>query len=107
MRRLDQILAVPGLDGVVIGPHDLSLSLGVPEQYSDPRFDAAVEEIVSKVREKGLGVGIHFPYDPNLQVKWARKGLNIILHSADIFLFQQGLQRDITTIRQVMGDERG
>jgi 4-hydroxy-2-oxoheptanedioate aldolase len=57
------------------------------------------------VREKGLGVGIHFPRDPDLQIKWAQKGLNIILHSADIFLFQQVLQRDITTIRQALGDE--
>ena len=106
LRRLEQILAVPGLDGVIIGPHDLSVSLGVPEQYGNSRFDEAVAEILSKVREKGLGVGIHFPEDPNLQIKWAKRGLNIILHSSDVRLFQQNLQRDITTIRQALGDER-
>lgn len=104
--RLEQILAVPRLDGVIIGPHDLSVSLGVPEQYGDPRFEAAVEEIVTKVRKRGLGMGIHFPQDPNLQIKWAQKGLNIILHSSDVRLFRQGLQRDIATIRQAIGDER-
>jgi 4-hydroxy-2-oxoheptanedioate aldolase len=106
LKRLEQILAVPGLDGVIIGPHDLSVSLGVPEQYGDPRFEAAVDEIVSKVRDKGLGVGIHFPQDPARQIKWAQKGLNIILHSSDVRLFRQGLEQDITTIRQAMGDER-
>ena len=35
--------AVPGLDAVLIGPHDLSCSLGIPEQYTHPRFDEAVQ----------------------------------------------------------------
>jgi len=53
LKKLDEILAVPGLDGVIIGPHDLSVSLGVPEQYENSRFEEAVAGIVSKVREKG------------------------------------------------------
>jgi len=105
MKRLGQILAVPGLDGVIIGPHDLSVSLGLPEQYTNPRFEEALEEIVGQVQAKGLGIGIHFPEDPNLQIKWAQKGLNIILHSSDILLFQQGLERDIAAIRRAIGDE--
>ncbi len=104
IERLDQILAVPGLDGVIVGPHDLSVSLGLPEQYADPRFERALEEIVAKVRKKGLAVGIHFPLNHDLQIKWAKRGLNIILHSSDLFLFQQCLEKDITTIRGTLGD---
>lgn len=104
MERLDQILAVPGLDGVIVGPHDLSVSLGLPEQYGDPRFERALEEIISKVRERGLGIGIHFPGHCELQIKWAQKGLKIILHSSDLFLFQRSLERDIATIRGTLGD---
>lgn len=105
MKRLGQILAVPGLDGVIVGPHDLSVSLGLPEQYDNPRFEEALDEIVGQVRARGLGIGIHFPGDPNLQIKWAQRGLNIVLHSSDISLFQQSLERDITTIRLAIGDE--
>ena len=104
IRRLDQILAVPGLDGVIIGPHDLSVSLGLPERYEDPQVESALEEIVSKVRATGLGIGIHFPLHCDLQIKWAQRGLNIILHSSDLFLFQQGLTKDIAAIRQALGD---
>jgi 2-keto-3-deoxy-L-rhamnonate aldolase RhmA len=104
LERLEQILAVPGLDGVIIGPHDLSVSLGLPEQYEHPRFEKALEVVVSKVRERGLGIGIHFPLHQELQIKWARCGLNIILHSSDLFLFQRSLERDIATIRQTLGD---
>ncbi len=104
MKKLDEILAVPGLDGVIIGPHDLSISLGVPEQYENPRFEEAVGEIIAKVRAKGLGTGIHFPEHPHLQIKWAQRGLNIILHSSDARLFQQGLERDIAAIRRAVGE---
>lgn len=106
LERLEQILAVPGLDGVIIGPHDLSVSLGLPEQYAHPRFEEALEAIIVKAREKGLAAGVHFPKDRDLQIKWSRKGLNIVLHSSDIFLFQQSLAGDISAIRRALGDGR-
>jgi 4-hydroxy-2-oxoheptanedioate aldolase len=105
LERLDQILAEPSLDGVIIGPHDLSLSLGLPEEYYNPRFEDVVREIISKVREKGLGAGIHFSREAELQIKWAEAGANIILHSSDIVLFQQRLKEDITAIRRALGEE--
>jgi 2-keto-3-deoxy-L-rhamnonate aldolase RhmA len=107
MGRLDRILAEPGLDGVIIGPHDLSISLGLPEQYHDPRFEDVVGKIISKVREKGLGVGIHFSQEAQLQIKWAKAGANIIIHSSDIALFQQRLKDDFTAIRHALREEVG
>jgi 4-hydroxy-2-oxoheptanedioate aldolase len=104
LERLDQILAVPGLDGVIIGPHDLSVSLGLPEQYEHPQFEEALETVISKSLARGLGIGIHFPLHPELQIKWAKRGLNIILHSSDLFLFQRSLEKDIAAIRRSLGD---
>ncbi len=100
MERLDSILAEPGLDGVIIGPHDLSLSLGLPEQYRDPQFESAVQRIICEVKGKGLSVGIHLSQEAELQIKWAKAGANIILHSSDIALFQQRLTEDISSIRR-------
>ena len=105
VEKLDSILAEPGLDGVVIGPHDLSLSLGLPEQYSNPRFESVVAGVISKVRRKGLSVGIHLSQEAELQIKWARAGANIILHSFDLTLFEQKLREDITAIRHALGEE--
>jgi len=51
IENLDAILSVPGLDAVLIGPHDLSVSLGIPEQYRDPAFDRAVRDIIKRARE--------------------------------------------------------
>ena len=105
MENLEKILAVPGLDGIIIGPHDLSISLGLPEQYHNPRFEDAVRMIISKAREKGLSAGIHLSEGPELQIKWAKAGVNIIIHSSDIAIFQQRLKEDITNIRGALGRE--
>ncbi|MEJ2703155.1 MAG: aldolase/citrate lyase family protein [Sedimentisphaerales bacterium] len=105
IERLDRILAETGLDGVVIGPHDLSVNLGLPEQYYDPRFEDAVAGIISKTRKRGLGVGIHFSQEAQLQIKWAKAGANIIMHSSDFALFRQRLKEDVTTIHHALGDE--
>lgn len=105
IENLDAILAVPGLDGVVIGPHDLSCSLGIPEQYEDPRFDEAVCTIIRKARETGLGAGIHFWEGLDLEVRWAQAGVNLLIHSGDIALFAQTLRQDVAKLRHALGDE--
>ncbi|UCG58330.1 MAG: hypothetical protein JSU70_02255 [Phycisphaerales bacterium] len=105
VERLDAILAEPGLDGVIIGPHDLSLSLGLPEHYHDPQFKEIVQRIITTARERGLGVGIHFSQEAELQIKWAKAGANIIMHSSDMALFEQGLRDDLTRIRRHLGED--
>ena len=58
---LDDILAVPGLDAVYVGPADLSLSLGLPAGNNDgsPEFDNALDRIVTACRDAGVVPGIH------------------------------------------------
>jgi 4-hydroxy-2-oxoheptanedioate aldolase len=71
----------------------------LPEQYRARRFENVVQSIISKVRAKGLSVGIHLSQEAELQIKWARAGANIIMHSSDIALFRQKLKEDISAIR--------
>jgi 4-hydroxy-2-oxoheptanedioate aldolase len=104
MNKLDELLSVPGLDAVFIGPHDLSVSLGHPEEYDHPVFEAAVKKIIQTARGKGLAIGIHFSFEPERQIKWAKEGANIIVHSFDIALFTQRLIHDINIIKSGVGD---
>ena len=48
VERLDDLLSVEGLDAVFIGPHDLSINMGIPEQYDHPDFISTVKNIISK-----------------------------------------------------------
>lgn len=103
INALDSILAVPGLDGVLIGPHDLSCSLGIPERYDHPQFVTACETIFRKARAVGVGAGIHFWGDVSHQVDWLRRGANLLIHSGDIMLFQKHLRADLQAIKHAAG----
>ena len=104
MNDLDRLLAVPDLDAVLIGPHDLSVSLGIPEQYDHPDFDRTVRQIISKARSSGIGAGIHFWASLEQEIEWARHGANLFLHSADVLLFTSNLRRDLGAARSALGD---
>ena len=104
MDVLDELLNVPGLDGIIIGPHDLSCSLGIPESYDDPVYYSAVAEILLKARNAGLGSGIHVHYAKNglqQEIDWAREtGANLIVHHSDILSFALAMQRDLAALKE-------
>jgi 2-keto-3-deoxy-L-rhamnonate aldolase RhmA len=103
IEALDDILKVPGLDAVLIGPHDLSCSLGIPEQWDHPDFLAACETIFRKARAAGIGAGIHFWGDVKQQTRFLKLGANMLIHSADISLFQKHLRLELDAIRSAAG----
>jgi 4-hydroxy-2-oxoheptanedioate aldolase len=110
MKALDDILKVPGLDGILIGPHDLSCSLGVPEQYTNPVYEAAVREILSKGRKAGVGAGIHVHYagDINQEIGFCRDtGANFVVHHSDILSFTIAMKKDLAVLRAGLEGKAG
>src|SRR5206468_668433 len=71
IQNLDALLEVEGVDAVLIGPHDLSSSLGIPEQYDAPAFEAAVRTIVHRARSRNIGAGIHSWMGLPREIAWA------------------------------------
>lgn len=98
--NLDDILAIDKLDGILIGPHDLSCSLGVPEQYDHPDFIQAVDDIIDRAAAAGKSVGIHVIYDGLEQEKrWIARGANLVLHQADIIAFVHHMKAAVAALR--------
>lgn len=103
IENLDNILSVPDIDAVLIGPHDLSCSLGIPEQYDRPEFLAACETIFRKARAAGIGAGIHFSGSAGELARFIQLGANLLIHSADITLFQKYLRRELDDVKKLIG----
>ncbi len=103
LENLDAILSLPYVDCVLVGPHDLSCSLGLPEQYDHPEFDAAIRTIISKARAAGVGVGIHHNFAHH-EIAWIKAGANLVMHSSDISAFNRALTAEFKQIRQATDD---
>jgi 4-hydroxy-2-oxoheptanedioate aldolase len=106
IENLDDILQVKELDGVLIGPHDLSCSLGIPEQYHLKKFDKAVRGIFEKARQHNKGAGIHYWQSIKQEIAWYKTGANLIVHGIDLISFVDSMEKDLTYIRKALGDDR-
>jgi 4-hydroxy-2-oxoheptanedioate aldolase len=104
VENLDSLLGVEDLDGVLIGPHDLSSSLGKPEQYDAPEFEAAVRTIITAARKRGIGAGIHWWQSQEREIAWAKAGMNLFIRSADIIAMKERLTAEVKTLRTALGD---
>src|SRR6478609_5423546 len=102
IENLHDICSVPGLDAVLIGPHDLSCSLGIPEQYDHPRFDEAVRTIFRIAREHGVGAGIHYWLGLEQEITWSKAGGNLVMHSSDVAMFSRTLKSEIEHLRKAL-----
>ena len=75
VRDLDAILSVPGSDSILVGPYDLSMSMGRPGCFDDLSVRAAIDEVCRKVRAHGLLLGA---YAEDGFAAWRARGVNYL-----------------------------
>ncbi|MDP6665913.1 MAG: aldolase/citrate lyase family protein [Dehalococcoidia bacterium] len=78
--NIDEILSVPGIDVLLVGPSDLSIELGVPLGYTTDTYQAGLDRIAAACKSHGVVPGMYFvPPDlsPNFLVD---KGFKFFTH---------------------------
>lgn len=98
VERLDEILAVPGIDAVYVGPADLSITLGLaPGMANGGAFEEARLLIAKKCAEHGVTAGIHA--NAQLAAKHAEAGYRMITICGDAVALPAQAQADLKTAR--------
>jgi 2-keto-3-deoxy-L-rhamnonate aldolase RhmA len=98
VERLDEILSVPGVDAALVGPTDLSLSLGVPGQMDNPVLTGAIERTMAAAARHKVVPAIH-TNDVAMTADWARKGMRLVSISSEAGLLMAGARAAVTQIR--------
>jgi 2-keto-3-deoxy-L-rhamnonate aldolase RhmA len=80
--NIDAIAAVPGVDVVLIGPNDLTASLGIPGQLTHPAYRDAVETIAQGCAKAGVPLGIYCADVPTARA-WFARGFTFIVVGVD------------------------
>jgi 4-hydroxy-2-oxoheptanedioate aldolase len=103
VEQADEILAVPGIDAIYVGPADLSISYGLPPRNDNPGdpFDAALTRVLAACQRAGVIPGIHA--DPGLAGKRAAAGFRMISVGYDLGNIMNGLRRDLSISRDAIG----
>lgn len=106
IENLADILALGGTDGVLVGPHDLSISLGVPEQYDHPVFVEAMDKITATCTAAGVGVGMHVFFSGVEKAHWwFSRGMNFISYRGDTLFVAGGIRSELGDLRKLLESE--
>ena len=100
---LDKMLDVPGIDGIFVGPNDMSISLGVPDQYDRQEYQTTVKKVIDTAEARGVPVLVHHQ-TPELSTFWISQGARFILHGSDRRALAEGFRADFSQLREFTKD---
>ena len=96
VREIDEILAVPGVSGVFLGPYDLSGSMNIPGQFDHPDMVAAIQKVADATKKAGKILGAHvIAPDHKVVNMYAQKGYNFIAFSLDTLFLGQKIRDEL------------
>lgn len=99
---LEEIFATFGVDGFIIGPYDLSCSMGIPGEFDRPEFSIAIEKILKTAIRVGCPAGIHL-IEPDLEQLQDSidNGYRMIAYSVDIRMLDTLARVGVSAIKKV------
>ncbi|MFA5981645.1 4-hydroxy-2-oxoheptanedioate aldolase [Pseudomonas veronii] len=98
LANLEAIAQVEGVDGVFIGPADLSASMGYRGNPGHPAVQAAIEDAIARVRQAGKAAGI-LSADQALARRYIELGAAFVAVGVDTTVLMRGLQSLAATFK--------
>jgi 4-hydroxy-2-oxoheptanedioate aldolase len=97
-----EIAAVDGVDVLFIGPLDLSVNMGIAQQYDNPDFIAAMASVAKACKDNGKAAGILVPTMDYLE-KWIAMGFTFLVVGTDGAVVAAGLRNIASKCKQFKG----
>lgn len=101
VNNLEEIFAVPGIDGIIVGPYDLSASMGYPGEYDREDVKQALEriDVVAKNLNKPLGFHI-VESDHSKIIDKINKGYSFLAFSLDFFFLGDKARQEMNLLKE-------
>jgi 4-hydroxy-2-oxoheptanedioate aldolase len=99
LEQLDQIVAVPGVDAVFMGPSDFAISMGHPPRSDDPEHRGRLEGVPAVCHEHGVVAGIACG-SVELLRRWRAAGYTMLSLPSDLVMLRQAAVTMLETARR-------
>lgn len=103
IENLPDLLSIPGIDGALVGPADLSSSLGIPGQIDHPKFLEAAHRVIEVSRENKVIPGIHID-SLKAAAYWMKEGMKLIGFNTDIKFLLEASKNSARELRSFIQD---
>lgn len=101
VQNLEEIVAVEGIDGIIVGPYDLSASMGMPGNYEHPDVQKALARIDEVMLKSGKPLGFHvIQSDFNKVMEKVNKGYTFLAFSIDFFFLGDKAREQMALLKQ-------
>jgi 2-keto-3-deoxy-L-rhamnonate aldolase RhmA len=105
MARADELLSVPGANIAMVGPADLSISLGIPGQFDHPLLVSTVDELIAKCVKHNVVPGIQTRTTAMAKF-WAERGMRFVGASAEHGLLLEKARETVAALQAVKSASR-
>ncbi|HIC90259.1 MAG TPA: aldolase [Anaerolineae bacterium] len=95
--NIDDLLSVPGVDVALIGPNDLTLSLGAPDTTA-PEVTEAIQKVIAAANRHSVAPGIHLRSVEALKA-WAAQGMRVLTCNTDAGFILSGATAAVQALR--------
>jgi 2-keto-3-deoxy-L-rhamnonate aldolase RhmA len=102
LENVEEIAAVPGVDILWVGHFDLTTSLGIPTQFDNPLYLAALERIVAAGKATGKPVGF-LTSGPDDARSLVERGFSVLAYGSDLGIYRQALRSGLEGIADALG----
>jgi 2-dehydro-3-deoxyglucarate aldolase/4-hydroxy-2-oxoheptanedioate aldolase len=101
--NIDEILAVQGVDAVIIGPYDLSASLGILGQVSHPEVRTRCEKVRARCKARGIPCGPSIgPMDDDIIHYWLDLKPDFLFCGDELSFIKTGTETTLAKLRKMM-----
>ena len=94
VNNLDDICGAEGVDAVFVGPNDLTVSMGIPEERDNPEFVEVMQLIIDTAGRHGIPAGGHFS-NPRHTRRQIEQGARFVPHSSDVRTIEFGFPESV------------
>ena len=99
---IEKIVRVPGIDGVFIGPYDLSASLGIAGRFEDPLMQEAQQRVLTATRNASVAAGVHVVHPTVDQVRERlAEGFTFIAYGVDMLFLGEACRAAVPQLRSL------
>jgi len=103
VKNLDEILKVEGVDTIVVGPNDLSGSIGLLGQVRHPEVMKLLDEIGEKCSKAGKPFGTSIGYNRQNVEDWKRRGASWIACGSDTSFILEAGMNTLNSVKEIFG----
>jgi 2-keto-3-deoxy-L-rhamnonate aldolase RhmA len=107
IENLSSIMDVDGIDGLIVGPYDLSASLGYPGEFEHPLVKEAFQTIQSTINKSSTSWGFHVvDPDPNIVMDKINEGYRFIAFGVDFLFFSSTCNKKLSLLKKLIAKQK-